>query len=114
MNSEISRCAGCLGRLTKQKPEVPVPFEQSVIRPNMSGVLASDVPHRLVGWGLFKLPLKLTLSPVVDVHTGLPFSKVDVLQNYVGSPDSLRFPTFFSLDARIYREFALRLPFMDR
>ena len=105
-----SRARGDLNTLS----DTFVPFEQPVIRPNMSGVLASDVPHRLVGWGFFKLPLKLTLSPVVDVHTGLPFSKVDVLQNYVGSPDSLRFPTFFSLDARIYREFALRLPFMDR
>ena len=91
-----------------------MPFEQPVIRPNESGVLPSDVPNRLVTWGLFELPLKLTLSPVVDVRTGLPYSNVDVLQNYVGVPNSLRFPTYFSLDARIYREFPLRLPFMER
>jgi hypothetical protein len=91
-----------------------VPFEQPVIRPNLSSVLSSDVPHRLVSWGIFSLPWKLTLSPVVDVHTGLPYSKIDVLQNYVGSPNGLRFPTFFSLDVRIYREFALRMPFLGR
>jgi hypothetical protein len=91
-----------------------VPFEQPVIRPNLSGVLPSDVPHRLVTWGIFDLPWKLALSPVVDVHTGLPYSNMDVLQNYAGAPNSLRFPTFFSLDARIYREFPLRLPFLGR
>jgi hypothetical protein len=105
-----SRARGDLNALS----DTFVPFEQPVIRPNLSGVLSSDVPHRLVSWGIFDLPWKLTLSPVVDVHTGLPFSNVDVLQNYVGAPNSLRFPTFFSLDARIYREFPLRLPFMGR
>jgi hypothetical protein len=103
-----SRSRGDLNTLS----DAYMPFEQPVIRPNVSGVLSSDVPHRLVTWGVFQLPFKLTLSPVVDVHTGLPYSDVDVLQNYVGVPNSLRFPTYFSLDARIYREFPLRLPFI--
>ena len=105
-----SRARGNLNGLS----DTFVPFEQPVIRPNVSGVLSSDVPNRLVTWGIFDLPSKLKLSPVVDVRTGLPFSNVDVLQNYVGSPNSQRFPTFFSLDARIYREFPLRVPFMGR
>jgi hypothetical protein len=105
-----SRSRGDLNTLS----DTFVPFEQPVIRPNVSGVLSSDVPHRLVSWGIFDLPWKLTLSPVIDVHTGLPFSNVDVLQNYVGAPNSLRFPTFFSLDARIYRDFPLRMPFLGR
>jgi hypothetical protein len=94
--------------------DVYTPFEQPVIRPNASGVLPSDVPNRVVTWGTFRLPFKLMISPVVDVRTGLPYSKIDTLQNYVGVPDGLRFPTYFSLDARIYREFPLRLPFMER
>jgi len=105
-----SRARGDLNALS----DTFVPFEQPVIRPNVAGVLSSDVPHRVVSWGIVDLPWKLTLSPVVDVHTGLPYSNVDVLQNYVGAPNSLRFPTFFSLDARIYREFPLRLPFIGR
>jgi len=105
-----SRARGDLNALS----DTFVPFEQPVIRQNTSGILPSDVPHRLVSWGILDLPWKLTLSPVVDVHTGLPFSDVDVLQNYVGPPNSLRFPTFFSLDARVYREFPLRLPFVGR
>jgi hypothetical protein len=91
-----------------------MPFEEPVIRPNVSGILPSDVPNRILAWGVFQLPFKLTLSPVVDVRSGLPYSNVDVLQNYVGVPNGLRFPTYFSLDARIYREFPLRLPFMER
>jgi hypothetical protein len=91
-----------------------LPFEQPVIRPNASGILPSDVPHRVVSWGVFHLPWSLTVSPVVDVHTGFPYSNVDVLQNYAGVPNGPRFPTFFSLDAQAYRDFHLHLPFMER
>jgi hypothetical protein len=45
---------------------------------------------------------------------GLPYSNVDVLQNYAGKPDGQRFPTFFSLDTRIYRDFHLPLHGVDR
>ena len=105
-----SRARGDLNMLS----DTFVPFEQPVIRSNVSGTLASDNPHRLVSWSVFQFPWKLTFSPVVDLHSGLPFSKVDVVQNYVGTPNSQRFPTFVSLDVKIYREFALRMPFMGR
>jgi Carboxypeptidase regulatory-like domain len=105
-----SRSRGDLNTLA----DTYMPFEEPVIRPNVSGILASDVPHRVVTWGIFSLPWKLTFSPVVDVRTGLPYSNVDALQNYVGVPNSMRFPTFFSLDGRLYREFPLRLPFMEK
>ncbi len=87
--------------------EIFVPFEQPVIRPNAFSIAPPDVPNRFVAWGLFHLPWEITLSPVIDIHTGLPYSNVDVLQNYVGSPNGQRFPTFFSLDTRIYRDFHL-------
>jgi hypothetical protein len=90
-----------------------LPFEQPVIRPNVSGILASDVPNRVVSWGTFHLPWSLTMSPVIDVHTGFPYSNVDVLQNYAGLPNGQRFPTFFSLDAQVYRDFHLHLPFTE-
>src|SRR5882762_4259921 len=91
-----------------------LPFEQPVIRPNVSGILPSDVPNRVVSWGMFELPWSLVVSPVVDVHTGFPYSNVDVLQNYAGSPNGQRFPTFFSLDAQVYRDFHLHLPFTEQ
>ena len=53
------------------------------------------------------MPWEITVSPVVDVHSGLPYSEVDTFQNYVGTPNAERFPTFFSLDLKVYREFEL-------
>jgi hypothetical protein len=85
--------------------DIFIPFEQPVIRLNAYGVRPSDVPNRVVVWGTFHLPFALVFGPVLDVHTGYPFSKVDERQNYVGLPDSQRFPTFFSIDSQVYRNF---------
>jgi hypothetical protein len=87
---------------------VYVPFEQPVIRPDFFGAMPSNVPNRLVTWGRFKVPWDMTASPVLDLHTGFPYSAVDVLQNYVGTPNSLRFPTYFSLDLRLSKDFRMR------
>jgi hypothetical protein len=91
-----------------------LPLEQPIIRPNVSGILPSDIPNRVVTWGMLHLPWSLTVTPVVDVHTGFPYSNVDVLQNYAGVPDGSRFPTFFSVDAQVYRDFHLHLPLLER
>jgi len=104
-----SRASGDLNTVSS----IFLPFQQPVIRRNVSGILPSDVPQRVVSWGVFHLPWSLTVSPVVDVHTGLPYSNVDVLQNYAGLPNGSRFPTFFSLDAQAYRDFHLHMPFTE-
>lgn len=88
-----------------------VPFEQPVIRPNVYGVRPSDVPNRVVVWGRFRLPFDFVLGPVMDIHTGYPYSEVDDLQNYVGAPNGQRFPTFFSVDFQVYRDF--RMPVLN-
>jgi hypothetical protein len=103
-----SRARGDLNTMS----DIFVTFQRPVIRPNVSGILPSDVPHRVVVWGVVHLPWALTLSPVVDVHSGFAYSNLDVLQNYVGTPNGQRFPTFFSLDAQVYKDFALHLPFI--
>lgn len=89
---------------------VYIPFAAPVIRPNVYGILPSDIPDRLVAWGIFALPWKLTFSPLVDVHSGYPYSAIDVQQQYVGTPNGQRFDQFFSLDLKLYREF--RVPFL--
>lgn len=89
---------------------VYIPFAAPVIRQNLYGILPSDVPNRFVAWGIFALPWKLTFSALVDVHSGYPYSAVDVRQEYVGVPNGQRFPEFFSLDLKLYREF--RVPFL--
>lgn len=89
---------------------VMIPFLQPVIRPNVYGILPNDVPNRVVTWGILSLPRKFVLSPIVDWHSGYPYSNIDVLQNYVGTPNGQRFANFFSLDVKIYRVFPV--PFL--
>jgi len=87
-----------------------IPFAQPVIRPNVYGILPYDVPNRVVAWGIFSLPRKFKFSPLADMHSGYPYSNVDVEQNYVGTPNGQRFATYFSLDVKFYREF--KIPFL--
>ncbi|HVA94992.1 MAG TPA: TonB-dependent receptor [Candidatus Dormibacteraeota bacterium] len=105
-----SRARGDLNSLS----DTFIPFESPVLRPNVYGVQPSDIPHRVLAWGFLHLPMQLVVSPVADIHSGFPYSNVDVLQNYVGAPNSLRFPVYFSMDVKVYRDFNLHLPFMDR
>lgn len=100
-----SRLRGDLNNLSS----VLIPFEQPVIRPNVYGILPQDIPNRFVTWGIFAVPWKMTFSPIADVHTGYPYSNIDVQQDYVGTPNGQRFARFFSLDLKLYREF--RIPF---
>jgi hypothetical protein len=84
---------------------VYVPYERPVIQPDLFGTLPTDVPDRVVAWGRFKLPEKFTLTPLVDWHSGFPFSTFDDLQNYLGLPNSRRFPNFLALDVRAAKDF---------
>jgi Carboxypeptidase regulatory-like domain/TonB dependent receptor len=81
------------------------PFESPVIVPNQYGTLPSNIPNRIVTWSDWKLPHEVTLSPVFDLHSGFPYSAIDATQNYVGAPDSLRFPAFASLDLKVTKDF---------
>lgn len=101
-----SRTRGDLNNLSG----VLIPFEQPVIRPNVYGVLPYDVPNRVVTWGIFSLPKNLKFSPIADLHSGYPYSNIDTLQNYVGTPNGQRFASFFTLDVKVYRQF--RIPFL--
>lgn len=83
------------------------PFEAPVIVPNQFGTLPANIPDRVVTWSTWRLPLELTVSPVFDVHTGFPYSAIDVFQSYVGTPDSRRFPTFASLDMNVTKDFRI-------
>ena len=109
MSYSWSRARGDLNTISETLLPVPAP----VIRPNMYGVMPSDIPHRVIAWGYIALPKKFIFSPVADIHTGFPYSVLDILQNYVGEPDNLRFPVYFSLDVKLSREFAVRNPFKE-
>jgi hypothetical protein len=102
-----SRARGDLNTISDAFLPVQIP----VIRPNLYGVRPSDIPNRVLAWGYIALPKKFVFSPVADVHTGFPYSNVDDFQNYVGIPNSLRFPIYFALDVKLSREFSFRMPF---
>jgi hypothetical protein len=106
-----SRARGDLNALS----DTFVPVQAPVIRLNAYGISSSDIPHRVIAGGLIHLPwMKLIVSPILDVHSGFPYSALDFLQNYVGTPNGARFPTYFALDATIYRDIVLHIPFLDR
>ena len=85
---------------------------QAVIQPNSRGPLAFDAPNRFLAWGELNGPWKLMLMPVLDIHTGFPYSVVNERRDFVGPRNDVRFPRFDSFDLQVLRDF--RLPFRGK
>jgi outer membrane receptor protein involved in Fe transport len=85
---------------------------QAVIQPNQRGRLGFDAPNRVIAWGEIAAPWKLTVSPVLDIHTGFPYSTINQFRDFVGPRNQLRFPRFVSTDLQVLRE--IRLPIKDK
>ena len=81
----------------------------AVINPDERGRLPFDAPNRFLAWGQFDAPFKLTVLPVLDVHTGFPYSLINQEREFVGPRDSQRFPRFASLDLQVTRP--IKIPF---
>src|SRR5882672_1968982 len=81
-------------------------FGEPVIRQNQFSNLPFDVPNRLIAWGTFALPHRITIAPIIEARSGFPFSVRDGGQNFVGlrNSDQTRFPHFFALDAECAKE----------
>ena len=84
-------------------------YPQAVIQPNDSGRLPFDAPNRVLFWANTPGPWKLTLIPVLDVHTGFPYSVENQYREYVGERNTERFPRFSSVDLQVSRPISLRL-----
>lgn len=82
-------------------------FPVSVLRPNQFGTLPGNLPNRFLAWGMVKLPGKMLVSPVVEYRSGMPYTVKNELQDWIGVPNSHRFPDFFSLDSRISKDIQL-------
>src|ERR1700688_49795 len=80
---------------------------QAVIQPNSRGPLAFDAPNRFLTWGELYAPWKLMLMPVLDIHTGFPYSVVNERRDFVGARNDERFPRFDSFDLQVLRNFGL-------
>jgi hypothetical protein len=81
---------------------------QAVIQPNQRGRLNFNAPNRLLAWAEIAAPWKLTFAPVLDTHTGFPYSTVDQYREFVGPRNVSRFPRFVSTDLQVWRQ--IRLP----
>lgn len=78
-------------------------LRQPIVHPEAYGPTSADAPHRLVVSAV--LPVRAwTVAPLVEVHTGFPYSILDEAQEIVGvRNEGGRFPTFASLDLNILR-----------
>ena len=74
-----------------------------IVRPNASGLIPTDVPHRLLVRGTVGLPGQWDLSPVLELRSGFPWSPVDEYQDFVGARQSGRLPAVRTLDLSIVR-----------
>ena len=85
---------------------------QGVIRANERSFLPFNAPNRFLFWADVAAPFKVTVSPVVDVHTGFPFSTVDEQLDFVGPRnEGGKFPRFATVDLQILKE--IKLPIKD-
>ena len=76
-------------------------YAYPLIRANQYGPLSSNAPHRGLFWEIIGLPHKLDFVPILDVHTGFPFSRVDRDWNYIGRENQAgHLPTFLALDTK--------------
>jgi hypothetical protein len=82
----------------------------AVVNVNARARLPFDAPDRFLFWGQFEAPLKLTIMPVLDVHTGFAYSLVDQSRHFVGPRDSMRFPRFNSFDMQVTRPISFPIP----
>jgi hypothetical protein len=85
---------------------------QAVIQPDSRGPLFFDAPNRFLVWGEFIAPWKVTVMPVLDIHTGFPYSTVNELREFVGPRNEQHFRQFNSFDLQVLREF--RVPFRGK
>lgn len=79
-------------------------FAVPILRNNQFGNLPADLPNRFLAWGLIQLPWGFRIAPTIEIRNGFPYSTFDAFQNYVGAPNSQRFPGFVSIDSRFSKD----------
>ena len=95
-----SRADGNLNEFSNYLGNFPAPL----IRRSVYSHLPGDLPNRFLAWGNMALPGGLQILPMVEYHTGLPYSSYDQLGDYVGVPNLNRFPSYVNADARILKD----------
>ena len=71
--------------------------------------LAWDAPDRLLTWGWTPTHIwKIQFSYFFEYRSGYPYSAVNLEQQLVGAPNSLRFPDYKNLNLALEKKFAFR------
>ena len=79
-------------------------FRLPVIQPNQFSAAPVDVPNRLLIKGVMPLGKAWTVSTLLEVRNGFPYSIVDQDQAFVGARNAGgRFPGLCTLDASLMR-----------
>jgi hypothetical protein len=79
-----------------QNLRYPLVFE------NENSVFELDVPHRLLMWGIWRLPKDIEIGPGLEWRSGFPYTVLD--EEYLPAGprnEGGRFPNFFSFDVRV-------------
>ncbi len=85
-------------------------YEDPLIRANERSRLRQDVPDRFLVWGEVKLLYGVWWAPVLDIHSGFPFSLLDEEQNFVGARNQGgRLPVFASFDSQVWKDFKVKV-----
>ncbi len=96
---------------TRSRARADAVFEPSIDNPvfaqQAGGPLPWDSPNRLIFWGWVPLIKKFDLAYSLDWRNGFPFSVVNEQQQLVGTPNSHRFPAYFTLNTHVERRFSL-------
>lgn len=79
-------------------------FDQPLLQPGGMSRLAADAPNRWLAWGTVNTPLwGIVVSPVMEWHSGFPYSVVDERYFYRGEPNGAAFPAFMAVDMIAYK-----------
>jgi Carboxypeptidase regulatory-like domain/TonB-dependent Receptor Plug Domain/TonB dependent receptor len=76
-------------------------YPYPLIRGNQFGPLNSDAPNRGLFWEIIGLPYKLSFVPILDMHTGFPYSRLDENWNFIEPENRAgRLRTFLGFDTK--------------
>lgn len=84
------------------------PLDTPLLQPGGVSRLPADARHRVIAWGTFNLPRRFVVSPVIEWHSGFPFSVVDERYRYFGAPNRAMFPPFFAADFILFKTVTVR------
>ena len=83
-------------------------FDAPLLQPGGMSRMPADARDRWLAWGTVNLPLGLVASPVLEWHSGFPYSAVDSRYLYRGEPNSASFPAFMAVDVIAYKTITYR------